>query len=282
MIWSVTVNVEAKPVITIVHELPGRWRLRLSVPPEDPPRLIKHVRTHEGITEISYGPVVRSLLVRFDPNHVTREEIMMRIAVALSEQKGLVPVYVLTEPARRQVSPEVWISGLLLLLSYGMRLSGPRNNAQSADWIGGLSVAAAVAEHARHEHAERGTVDPEVWTLFYLIWALLRKNALRAAAITWLSVFGRHLLHYAQGVVEVRPVRSGSEDNDTYFQISLRAGIEGAEGLSFPGQLLESVVAVMGGQAARFIGDLRNVTRLHDQVLHGLGRFGSGVPVKFS
>lgn len=273
---------ETKPTITIVHEIPGRWRLRLSVPPEDPTRLIKNVRGHEGIADISYSPVVRSLLVHFDPTCVTREEIMMRIAVAMSEQKGLVPVYVLTEPARRRVSPEVWISGVLLLLSYGMRLSGPRGNAKSADWMGGLSVAAAVAEHARREHAERGTVDPEVWTLFYLLWALLRKNALRAAAITWLSVFGRHLLHYGQGVVEVRPVRGGPQDDDTYFQVALRAGVEDTEGLSVSGQLLESIVAVMGGQAARFIGDLRNVTRLHDQVLHGLGRFQSGVPVKFS
>jgi hypothetical protein len=274
--------VETKPTITIVHELAGRWRLRLSVPPEDPTRLIRSVQAHEGIGAIAYSPIVRSLLVHFDPQRVTREEIMMRIAVSLSEQKGLVPVYVLTEPARRQVSPEVWGSGALLLLSYGMRLAGSRGNAKSADWVGGLSVAAAVVEHARREHVERGTVDPEVWTLLYLVWALLRKNALRAAAITWLSVFGRHLLHYGQGVVEVRPVRSGPQDNDTYFQVALRAGIEGAEGLSFSGQLLESIVAVMGGQAARFIGDLRNVTRLHDQVLHGLGRFRSGVPVKFS
>ncbi len=282
MIWSAIANVDAKPTITIVHELPGRWRLRLSVPPEEPARLVRNVRAHEGIAEIVYNPVVRSLLIHFDPEHVTREEIMMRVAVSLSEQKGLVPVYVLTEPARRRVSPEVWISGALLLLSYGMRLSGSRGDAKSAEWMGGLSVAAAVAEHARREHAERGTVDPEVWTLLYLLWALLRKNALRAAAITWLSVFGRHLLHYGQGVVEVRPVRGSSQDKDTYFQVALRAGIEGAEGSSFPGQLLESIVAVMGGQAARFIGDLRNVTRLHDQVLHGLGRFQSGVPVKFS
>jgi hypothetical protein len=274
--------VEAKPTITIVHELPGRWRLRLSVPPENPTRLVKSVQAHEGIGEIAYNPIVRSLLVHFDSQCVTREEIMMRIAVSLSEQKGLVPVYVLTEPARRQVSPEVWGSGVLLLLSYGMRLAYRSNKPASADWIGGLSVAAAVAEHARREHAEKGTVDPEVWTLFYLVWALLRRNALRVAAITWLTVFGRHLLHYAQGVIEVRPVRQGPKDKDTYFQVSLRAGIEGAEDLSFPGQLLESVVAVMGGQAARFIGDLRNVTRLHDQVLHGLGQFRSGVPVKFS
>jgi hypothetical protein len=180
------------------------------------------------------------------------------------------------------VSPEVWGSGVLLLLSQGMRFVGDRGSAASADWVGGLSVAAAVAEHARREHAERGTVDPEVWTLLYLVWALFRGNALRAAAITWLTVFGRHLLHYGQGVVEVRPVRQGPNDNDTYFQVSLRAAVDGTGRLSPSGQLLESAVAVMGGQAARFIGDLRNVTRLHDQVLHGLGRFRSGVPVEFS
>ena len=270
------------PTITIVHELPGRWRLRLSLPPDDADRLVRHVRAHEGIEEVSYSPVVRSLLVRFDPQEVAREEIMMRIAVSLSEQHGLVPVYVLTEPARRRISPEVWVSGVMLLLAYGVRFRDGQGRGRPADWVGGLSVAGAVAEHARREKAERGRVDPEVWTLLYLLWALAKGSGLRAAAMTWLTVFGRHLLHYAQGVVEIRPIRRGPKDSDTYFQVSLRAGLEGGDQLSFAGQLLEATVAVMGGQAARFIGDLRNVSRLHHQVLHGLGQFSGGVPVRFS
>jgi hypothetical protein len=273
--------VKTSPTITIVHELPHRWRLRLAVPLDRQDRLMRHVRAHEGITDISYSPATRSLLVFFDPADVSREEIMMRIAVSISEENGLVPVYVLTEPARRQVSPEVWLSGVMLLLSYGIGLAGRRGTAGPADWVGGSSVAAAVIEHARREHAERGAVDPEVWTLIYLVWALVRRRALRAAAITWLTVFGRHLLHYAQGVVEIRPIRKGPHAKDTYFRVSLRAGVEASERLSVTGQLFESAVAVMGGQAARFIGELRNVTRLHDQVLHGLGPFRSGVPVKF-
>jgi hypothetical protein len=121
-----------------------------------------------------------------------------------------------------------------------------------------------------------------VWTLVYLLWSLARRTGLRAAAITWMTVFGRHLLRYSQGVVEVRPVRRGPKNEDTYFQVSLRAGVHGGQSMSLTGQLVESAIAVMGGQAAHFIGDLRNVTRLHDQVLHGLGGFKAGVPVKFS
>ena len=35
-------------------------------------------------------------------------------------------------------------------------------------------------------------------------------------------------------------------------------------------------------EVLRNVGELQQVVRLHDQVLHGLGRFREGVPVKFS
>ena len=52
--------------------------------------------------------------------------------------------------------------------------------------------------------------------------------------------------------------------------------------MSVTGQLIQSAVGLMGGQGARFVGELQQVVRLHDQVLHGLGRFQAGVPVTFS
>jgi len=211
---------------------PRRWWLRLSLPPEDPARLVRHVRAHEGVTDIAYSPVVRSLLIRFDLARVTREEIMMRIAVSLSEQKGLVPVYVLTEPARRQVSPEVWGSGVLLLLTYGMRLAGASANAKSADWVGGAVrrggrgracppracrarygrsrgvdfIVSGLGAVPRQCGARRGDylVD-RVWPASVALRARCRRGAPRA---------------------------SGPGGKDTYFPVSLRAGVEGTARLS--------------------------------------------------
>jgi len=267
--------------ITIVHELPRRWRLQLSVGPDSPDVLMRQVRAHEGVHTISYTAITQSLVISFDPEQVSRQEIMMRIAVALSKQRNLAPVYVLTEPARRQISSEVWTSGIVLLMSFALKLAPSGRKSNAAGWLGGLATSAGILEHARQEQGQKGHVDPEVWTLVYLLWSMMRGRTLGAAGISWFTVFGRHLLRYAQGVIEIRPVQAKGQE-DVSFTVSLKSGIESSERLSIAGPLLESAVALMGGQASRFISELKHVTRLHDQVLHGLGEFDAGLPVKFS
>jgi len=270
------------PIITVVHSLPHRRRLRLSESPENIGQFLMQVRDHDGIGQLDFNRISRSLLVQFDPQKVHGEEIMMRIAVALSEQKGLVPVYLLTAPAQTRIPAEAWLSGAVLLGAYGLHLGTGRSQPRTAEWVGGLATAAAVFEHARQEKVQQGTVDPEVWTLLYLVFALWRGRTLRAALITWLTVFGRHLTRYAQGAIEIKPRQSGPRREDVTFEVVLRSGIASPDRVSVTGQLIQSAVGVMGGQAGRFVGELQQVVRLHDQVLHGLGRFPEGVPVQFS
>lgn len=272
----------AHPIITVVHTLPHRRRLRLSEAPENIEQFLSQVRDHEGIDQLDFNRVSRSLLVRFDPEKVHGEEIMMRIAVALSEQKGLVPVYFLPEPARTRIPAEAWLSGAVLMGAYGLYYGLGRSQERTAEWIGGLATATAVFEHARKEKQQQGTVDPEVWTLLYLLFALWRGRTLRAALITWLTVFGRHLTRYAQGAIEIRPQQRGAQRENVTFEVVLRSGLATRDKVSLTGQLIQSIVGIMGGQAARFVSELQQVVHLHDQVLHGLGRFQEGVPVEFS
>lgn len=271
-----------KPTITVVHSLPHRRRLRLSEPLEEAEQLLAQVRDHEGIQSLRYHPVSRSLLVHFDPDEVHGEEIMMRVAVALSEQKGLVPVYILPAPQQERITAEVWLSGAVLLGAFALQLRPGRINPRTVEWVSGLSTAAAVLEHGRREKKEQGAVDPEVWTLFYLLLAMWRGRTLRAALITWLTVFGRHLTRYGQGAIEIKPRQAGPKADDVTFEVSLRSETVSSDRLSVTGSLIQSGLGLMGGQAARFVGELHQVVRLHDQVLHGLGRFREGVPVKFS
>jgi hypothetical protein len=273
---------KTQPTITVVHSLAHRRRLRLSEAPENVEQFLSHVRDHEGIGQLDFNSISRSLLVHFDPDKVHGEEIMMRIAVALSEQKGLVPVYLLPAPAQTRIPSEAWLSGAVLLGAYGLYYGAGRSQPRTAECLGGLATAAAVFEHARQEKQQQGTVDPEVWTLLYLLFALWRGRTLRAALITWLTVFGRHLTRYAQGVIEIKPRKAGPHRKDVSFEVVLRSGIASSDRVSVTGQLVQSIISIMGGQAARFVGELQQVVRLHDQVLHGLGRFQEGVPVQFS
>ena len=67
-----------KPVVTVVHSLPGRVRARLSVAPGDVQRMLAGVREHPGMESISFSPITRSILARFNPHEISREEIVLR------------------------------------------------------------------------------------------------------------------------------------------------------------------------------------------------------------
>ena len=68
------------PVVTVIHKLPGRIRLHLSVAPKDHQRMIASVKDHEGFESMTYTPETRSVLINFDPGCVKREEILIRVA----------------------------------------------------------------------------------------------------------------------------------------------------------------------------------------------------------
>ena len=81
------------------------------------------------------------------------------------------------------------------------------------DWLAGLGTAGAVMDHAWKELRERGTFDPEVLSLAYLVTAFVRGNLLTASVVTWLASFGRHLVALPPAGVQVRPVEVDGQGN---------------------------------------------------------------------
>ena len=96
--WSGTVPFfRKKPVVTVVHSLPGRVRGALLVAPGDVPRMLAGVREHPGMESISYSPITKSILARFNPHEISQEEIVLRIAFHLSLDCDSAPVRLLAE-----------------------------------------------------------------------------------------------------------------------------------------------------------------------------------------
>src|SRR5208283_416014 len=93
--------VSKKPVVTVVHSLPGRVRARLSVAPRDVQRMLAGVREHPGMESISFSPITKSILARFKPHEIRQEEIVLRIAFHLSLDCDSAPVRLLAEPEQR-------------------------------------------------------------------------------------------------------------------------------------------------------------------------------------
>ena len=61
-----------KPVVTVVHSLPGRVRTRLSVAPQDVQRMLAGIREHPGMESISFSPITKSILARFNPHEISQ------------------------------------------------------------------------------------------------------------------------------------------------------------------------------------------------------------------
>ena len=124
-----------KPVVTVVHSLPGRVRVRFSQPPEDPDRLAASVGEHPGMGTLAYTPATRSLLVRFDPHAITQEEITLRIAFQLALEQGGQSVRLLAAPEHTVIQDSAVFAAIGLATSLSMRWLKPTRQARRR-WIG--------------------------------------------------------------------------------------------------------------------------------------------------
>jgi hypothetical protein len=282
--------------VTVIHSLPGRVRTRLSVAPPDAPRMLAAVREHPGMESISFSPITRSILARFNPHEVSQEEIVLRIAFHLSLDCRLTPVRLLAEPDERPaLGTSAAISAAALALSLAMHglktLNGSPLRFMGGsptrwDWLAGLGTAWAVVDHAWKELRERGTFDPEVLSLAYLVTAFVRGNLLTASVVTWLASFGRHLVAAPAAGVQVRPVEvRGRGNGQSRYEVMIGPDVDAPERariLSALQGLLK--YAITGGGAHPFrtlLEDLRDVSKVHGEVLEGFGRMPQGIPIRF-
>ncbi len=180
--------------IYISHNLPGRVRFRLSKPLLKVEKLKKHVMEHEGINEMHYAPVTRSMLVHFDEGVVQLQEILIRTALAFSLENDIKPVHITRKTERQFITPKGILAGLSIIASGLNTLFLHRAPFQkSLEWLSVITTSAAVLEHAGYDYRKKGSVDPEVFSLVFLAnRALSGKNLLFPSALTWLTTFGRH------------------------------------------------------------------------------------------
>jgi len=278
-----------KPILTVVHSLPGRVRVRLSLAPRDVQRMLAGVREHPGMDSISFSPITRSVLARFNPHQIRQEEIVLRMAFHLSLDFDAQPVRLLAEPEQRGALGGCAVASVAgLAVSLMMRaLNGSRGEPSGWDWLAGLGTAWAVADHARRELRERGTFDPEVLTLGYLLSAFLRGNILTASVITWLASFGRHLVEMPPTGVQVRPVEvRGRADGQPRYEVMIGPDLDAPERVRFF-TALQGVLkhAITGGGTHGFrsmLEELRDVAKDHGAVLEGFGRMRHGIPIRFN
>jgi hypothetical protein len=276
-----------KPVVTVVHSLPGRMRVRLSSVPRNPDQLVASVREHPGMGEISFVPPTRSLLIHFDAHTVSQEEIALRIGFHLALDQGGRPVRLLAAPERTALHGSAVVSAVGLAMALAMRWLSPGKKENSRlDWAAGWTTAWSILDHGWRELRERGHFDPEVLGLAYLVTALVRGNFLTASVVTWLTAFGRHLIEVTPTGVEVVPLEvPGPAGNGPRYELVVSPDTEAPERARILGAL-QGVLkyAMTGGGVHGFRNlweELRDVSRIHGEVLEGYGRMRDGIPIRF-
>lgn len=269
----------SKASVIVHHRLPGRVRLRLSLDILNLQRLRDSIIEHEGMESLQYTAVTRSLLLRFDPEKVSLEEILIRVALCLSLDHERRNVRILTTPAREEISDAPWYSAFLIITALAARLLSKDNTSTPMSFIASIATAAAVVEHGIKEIEERGNFDPEVLSVFYLITSMLRGNDLPAAMFTWASTFGRHLLAAPKRGVEIRPVEL---DDGATFEVVVSPDTtppSKSDILALLPSLFKYLVS--GGKKRALLEELQEASRVHGEVLEGLGSFGNGIAIKF-
>ena len=103
-------------------------------------------------------------------------------------------------------------------------------------WLSVGSTLAAVIEHGYQELHVRGSFDPEVMSVVYLINSIGKPNTHQASLIAWAMTFGRHLIPHEPreqvylvrstgSATTITPVK-GNESEAAYAGNMLRRGVE--------------------------------------------------------
>lgn len=283
------IRAAAKPAVTVVHSLPGRVRMRLSRPPVDVQGLIGFVREHPGMGPIHFTGCTGSLVVCFDPHAISLEEITMRTAFRYAIDQGNRPVRLLAAPEHAALQNSAVLSGIGVLTALGLRWLAPSDRRDAAfGRLAGLATAWSVLDHGWRELRGRGYFDPEVVTVAYLARALVRGNALAASMVTWAATFGRHLVEMSSTAVLVEPVAVATDAAGApRYELVVGPDSDAPDRLprgvvSFVNGALRYAMTGGGTHGLRsFWEELRDMSRIHGEVLEGYGSQRDGIPVRF-
>ncbi|MDO5378144.1 MAG: hypothetical protein Q4G52_07410 [Clostridia bacterium] len=218
--------------LEVISAIPGRIRLTLEKPIENdsPFWAIRGVKT------CRYNPRIRTLLCLYDKERIGEEELIVRIGAIYA---GLAGTKLLHVKRSEEEGFSMAASGYLALGCIaldGVMTAAASPLTQVTRWLSAGATLGAVVEHGYQELHVRGSFDPEVMSVVYLINAIGKTNGFQASLLAWIVTFGRHLIPQAPreqvylvrrsaGAVILTPVVSG-ESKRAFAGDMLRSGVE--------------------------------------------------------
>ena len=148
----------------------------------------------DGVTRCRYNPRIQTFLCQYDPGRISEERVIQSMSAIYAGQVGTELLHVKrSEESGFSMSPSGALALALIGVDGALKLAGSTLTGVSG-WLSTGATMAAVVEHAYQELQLRGSFDPEVMSVVYLINSIGKTNSFQASLVAWAATFGRHLI----------------------------------------------------------------------------------------
>ncbi len=176
--------------LEVLSAIRGRIRLQLDRSISS----IQPLQRLEGIRSCRYNPRINTLLCEYDPATISEDALLVRIGAIYAAQTNARLLHIRhSEEAGFSMAPSGGLALLCIGLDGALSLAGSSLTMFSR-WLSTGATLAAVVEHGYQELHVRGSFDPEVMSVVYLINSVGKPGAVRASLEARNITYGRHLI----------------------------------------------------------------------------------------
>ncbi len=270
--------------IHVLHNLPGRVRIKFSRSLKAAEKLKDHVMEHEGIESMDYSDITSTMLVKYNNQIVELQEIMIRVSVAYSIENEMTPVKLTQKPAHNFITLKGIISGLSIISSALANMVSPMARfRKTLDWLSVITTSAAVFEHAGYDYRKKGSVDPEVFSLVFLAhWAISGRNMLLPSALTWVATFGRHFSPQEGEGILLEINKTGQEEKQAYYEVNVDKLDTKGSYIDVLNIFAEKFLSSETGFDNTIFEESKSLLKKHHKSLEGIGDKADGIVLHFN
>lgn len=206
--------------VDVVFSIPGRLRLRVDCPVNEPMRILNNIKNESKIVRGSYNSITNTFILEYDHEVTDLNKLVLNFCGEYSRDISIYRVkvnYRLRKGTGMGYSSAVSLAFILIDLGINLMGIGPTSRYKSfIRWSALGTTMGAIFEHGYKELNENGAFDPEVMSIMYLFNSINKGTAtntntgLYTPAIAWLLTFGRHILTRRQRAVMMNAVSRGN------------------------------------------------------------------------
>lgn len=243
------------PSIIILHKIPNRIRVKLSHPLKNLEDAAEIIKEQHGVTNFKYNPITKSILIKFDSLKIQEEEILIRIAILYSKGYDFNPVTIISNYIKREL-PMLSYYSMISILAAGVSKVIPttKNIEDFLNWLAVGTTIGAIGEHAYSEINEKGTVDPEVMSVMYLISSITKGEFITSSIITWLATFGRHIVNTSYEGISLKINEINNIPmKEIYYDVSVLPDQDNTKKMSFLKTFISEIIENQNSTIGRSI-----------------------------